>query len=139
MLWWLKELNFPYDLPVKDQEHIADHSEHEDLNTHHNKKYRQNSERDMFDVSHPFEHNKDPDEYAKKGSECAHHTEIEHRVVHPCKPVYGADNLDAIMEWREFCGSARAAGIFYRHYHDPLAVSDRFNRDLSLNLKPFLF
>jgi len=40
VFWRLQELNLPNDLPVKDQQHIADHPEHEDLNTNHDEKYR---------------------------------------------------------------------------------------------------
>lgn len=40
VFWRLEELDLPNDLPVKDQQHVADHPEHEDLNADHDEKYR---------------------------------------------------------------------------------------------------
>lgn len=99
VFWGLHKLDFPDNLPVKDQQHIADHPKHEDLNTHDNEEYSKNSERNMINALQPFENYINAYEQAENRSEQTHHPKIEHRVVHPCKPVYGANDLDAVMEW----------------------------------------
>lgn len=99
MFWRLQELDLTNDLPVKDKQHIANHTEHEDLNTYNDKKHRKDRERDMLDVVQPLEYHKDAHKQAKNRCKKAHHAKIKHRVVHPRKPVDGADNLDAIVKW----------------------------------------
>ena len=55
MFWGLQELDLPDNFPVKDQQHIADHPEHKNLNTYYDKKHRKNSERNMINALQPFE------------------------------------------------------------------------------------
>ena len=50
MFWGLQKLDLPDNLPVKYQQHVADHPEHEDLNTHYNEEHGKNSEWNVFDV-----------------------------------------------------------------------------------------
>ena len=62
MFWGLKDLDLPDNLPVKDKQHIADHSKHEDLNTHDNQEHSKNGKRDVFDIVQPFDYYIDTNE-----------------------------------------------------------------------------
>ena len=42
MFWGLLDLDLPDNLPVEHEQHVADHTKHEDLNTHHNKEHSKN-------------------------------------------------------------------------------------------------
>ena len=62
-LFWLfgfKELDLPYNLPVKDEEHIGDHPEHEDLDTDDDKEHREDGEGDVLYIMQPFEQHENP-------------------------------------------------------------------------------
>ena len=57
LFWWflgLQKLDFMYDFPVKYQQHITDHTEHENLNTHDNKQYGKNGEGNVINSLQPF-------------------------------------------------------------------------------------
>ena len=141
LLWWLEQLDLADDLAVEDEEHVADHTEHENLDTYDNEEYGEDRERDMLDMAgfEPFQQDIEANEYPEEGSENSHHPEIKHRVVPPRQPVDRAYDLNTVMERGELgCGS-RSAGVPDRDDHDPLAVPDRLNGDLRLDLEPFLF
>ena len=60
LFWWflgLQKLDFMYDFPVKDQQHITDYTEHENFNTHDNKKHGKNGEGDVINSLQPFVQN----------------------------------------------------------------------------------
>ena len=111
LLWWLEQLDLPDDLPVEDEEHVADHAEHEDLDTDNDEQHGEDRERDMLDMAgfEPFQQDIDANEYPEKGSENSHQTEVEHRVVHPRKPVDRCYDLNPVMERGELGRGSRPA------------------------------
>ena len=83
---------------MEDEQHITNHTEHENLYTNHNEEHGKNSERNVIDALQPFMDNINPGEYAKRGNKETHHPKIEHGIVHSRQPVNGADDLDTIMK-----------------------------------------
>jgi hypothetical protein len=53
----LQELDFMYDFPMKDQEHITDHAEHENFNAHYNKEHGKNCQGNVINSLQPFMQN----------------------------------------------------------------------------------
>ena len=50
----LQNLDFPNNFPVKDQDHIANHTEHKNFNTNDYKKHRKNGEGNVINSLQPF-------------------------------------------------------------------------------------
>ena len=62
----LENLDFPYGFPVENQEHITDHTEHENFNAHDDKKYGENGQGNVINSLQPFGQNINSCENTKK-------------------------------------------------------------------------
>ena len=79
----LVQLDLPYNFPVEYQQHIRDHTKHEDLDTHHDKEYGQDGEGDVIDMTQPFKGNVYTGKNTKDSRKNPHDTKIEQGIVDP--------------------------------------------------------